>query len=248
MIIFLVAPDANLLVGLADPVGSWNPDGSFSEAVFFHKQKCNHNYTFGVNLMRRKPFMMYLSNLLTPGESQHLIQIARPLFRRSAVGSETDYSDVDEVRTSYSAYLTRSHDKVVKCIEQHVAQFVGKSVDCIEPLQVVWYREGQKYEPHDDWFSDNDDLNERLSNGVQREITIFGHLNTVDMEEHGGATACPEFDLEIPAKLGDAAFWYNIDENGVEDPLTLHGGSPIIGDAEKFGLNVWICQEAFVIQ
>ncbi|KAI3654329.1 hypothetical protein MP228_001048 [Amoeboaphelidium protococcarum] len=239
------APEtATSMTALVDPVGSWNDDGSFNDLVFTHRYKCNENFTFGVNLMRRKPFMMYLRDLLTPGEAQHLIEVARPLFVRSTVVGDENY--VHEGRTSHSAFLQRSHDKVVKCIEQRVSRFVNKPVPNIEPLQVVWYREGQKYEPHYDWFErDGSGGDNELTRGGQREITIFAYLNTVDMEKHGGATSFPEIDVDVPARLGDAAFWYNTDADQKEDPLTKHGGSPIIGDGEKFGLNIWIRQGSF---
>ncbi|KAI3637488.1 hypothetical protein MIR68_004137 [Amoeboaphelidium protococcarum] len=233
--------------GLADPVGSWNADGSFNDTAFMDQYVCNRNYKFGVNIMRRKPFMMYLSKILTRGESQHLIEAARPLFKRSTIVSDSDDTRISEIRTSSSAHLKRSHDKVVECIEERISMFVDKPVHNIEPLQVVWYREGQQYKPHYDWFDVAfPGADKELERGGQREITIFAYLNTVDMEKHGGATSFPQINVDVPAVVGDAAFWYNTDDNQVEDRATQHGGSPIIGNVEKYGLNVWIRQGEFI--
>ena len=39
----------------------------------------------------------------------------------------------------------------------------------------------------------------------------------------------------------DAVLWWNVNENGVEDPATLHAGEPVeVG--EKFALNLWLRQ------
>ena len=43
--------------------------------------------------------------------------------------------------------------------------------------------------------------------------------------------------LRIKPKKNAAAFWYNVNVNDVEDPLTLHGGDPVVS-GEKFAINV----------
>jgi hypothetical protein len=56
----------------------------------------------------------------------------------------------DEQRTSSSAFMARSQDVVMECIEQRAADFVGIDREQLEGLQVVWYRIGQQYRPHFD--------------------------------------------------------------------------------------------------
>lgn len=200
-----------------------------SNETFIKEYKCNTEHQFSVKILNRDPFIMYIKNFLAPGEADHLKHIGYPLMERSPVISEKKF---DEARTSYSAFLQKSHDAVVKCIENRASYISQMPIDNIEPLQVVRYREGQEYKPHFDWFSNKD-----FQNG-QRVITLFVYLNTVP-EEKGGSTAFPELDLKIPANKNDAVFWYdtNIDGNG--DERTLHAGTPVLG-AEKWGLNIWI--------
>ena len=35
-----------------------------------------------------------------------------------------------------------------------------------------------------------------------------------------------------------AAVWWNLDAQGVPDPLTLHAGCPVLGGV-KYGMNMW---------
>jgi prolyl 4-hydroxylase len=43
-----------------------------------------------------------------------------------------------------------------------------------EGLQILHYHDGQKYEPHNDYF--HDDYNQRVQNGGQRVVTILMYL------------------------------------------------------------------------
>jgi prolyl 4-hydroxylase len=209
-----------------------------SNETFIKEYKCNTEHQFSVKILNRDPFIMYIKNFLAPGEAEHLKHIGYPLMERSPVVNP--YTKYHKARTSYSAFLNKSHDAVVKCIENRASYISQIPVENIEPLQVVRYREGQEYKPHFDWFSDNVDNgeNEILERDGQRIITLFVYLNSVP-EEKGGSTAFPELDLKVPANKNDAVFWYDTDVFGKGDERTLHAGSPVYG-AEKWGLNIWI--------
>ena len=184
-----------------------------------------------------------------------------PRMARSTVVS-VDSGSISEVRTSFSTYLQRNEHPVETCLEHRAASLVQTDVWNVEPLQVhlaasgaillyriiikvVWYREGQQYEAHHDYFSIDDvgSLQE-LKRGGQREITIFGYLNTLEDDE-GGETYFPELNITLTPKKGDALMWYNVDPRGEEDPRTLHGGAPVKKGAEKWGTNIWIRLSAF---
>lgn len=141
--------------------------------------------------------------------------------------------------------MKKSADAVHKCIEQRVADFVQKPVDHLEPLQVVWYRHGQEYKPHMDYFPKwLEGSEEQLKRGGQRLATLFAYLNNVP-PQHGGHTIFPIMKLEVPAVKNDAAFWYDVKPDGMDDERTLHGGAPV-QHCEKWGMNVWVRQEVFV--
>jgi prolyl 4-hydroxylase len=166
-----------------------------------------------------------------------------PLMKRSVVAEEKQVEH--QSRTSYSAFLGKSQDDVVQCIEERASKFSSIPPENIEPLQVVWYREGQKYEPHFDYFPPGTPgASQYTERGGQRLITFFVYLNTVPSGA-GGETAFPKLDLKVAPIENDAVFWYDVTSNNGEDPRTLHGGSPL-GAGEKWGLNIWIRERAFV--
>ena len=89
----------------------------------------------------------------------------------------------------------RHDDAVVKRIRARIAHLSGYPVSLLEPLQVVRYEQGQKYEGHHDFF-DVCDLEDKASNG-RRQVTFLVYL--VDMPEatlmpracaHGWRSAC----------------------------------------------------------
>lgn len=67
----------------------------------------------------------------------------------------------------------------------------------------------------------------QLINGGQRVSTLIMYLNDV---VSGGETIFPKIGLSIVPKKGSAAAVYFEYSNslGQVDPLTLHGGSPVV--------------------
>uniref|UniRef100_M4F1G9 Fe2OG dioxygenase domain-containing protein n=1 Tax=Brassica campestris TaxID=3711 RepID=M4F1G9_BRACM len=109
-----------------------------------------------------------------------------------------------------------------------------------EGLQVLHYEEGQKYEPHYDYFVD--DFNTK--NEGQRMATMLMYL--ADVEE-GGETvfpaanmnfsfvpwynelsACGKKGLSIKPRMGDALLFWSMRPDATLDPSNLHGGCPVI--------------------
>ena len=163
------------------------------------------------------------------------------MSRSTVVGEK---NDVNHARTSHNSFLKRGQDAVVACIEGRASSLTGFPTVNIESLQVVWYRSGQEYRPHFDYFPPGSAGTEReLSRGGQRMVTLFVYLNTVP-ERNGGATVFPVLNVTIPAVKNTAAFWYDMTPDGKEDARTLHGGAAV-SDFEKFGLNIWIRQGEF---
>ncbi len=84
-----------------------------------------------------------------------------------------------------------------------------------------------------------------MSRGGQRQVTIFAYLNSVD-PKNGGQTIFPNIGLNVTAVKNKAAFWFDVDTNGNDDPRTLHAAALVINDV-KFGLNIWIRQKEFIL-
>ncbi|WZY86252.1 hypothetical protein YC2023_032636 [Brassica napus] len=77
-----------------------------------------------------------------------------------------------------------------------------------EGLQVLHYEEGQKYEPHYDYFVD--EFNTK--NGGQRMATMLMYLTDV---EEGGETP----------RMGDALLFWSMRPDAMLDPSSLHEGT-----------------------
>lgn len=69
-----------------------------------------------------------------------------------------------KVRTSSGMFLQRGADEIVTQIEEKVAVASGIPANHGEGLQVLLYEDGQRYEPHFDYF--HEQVNQ--ANGGQR--------------------------------------------------------------------------------
>jgi prolyl 4-hydroxylase len=192
-----------------------------------------------------------VDNLLTPSECAHLIEIAQSRLKRSTVQGDEHVKSgearaISKDRTSSTANLKRHEDHIVSEIEKRACALVGVPIENMETLQVVRYEPGQLYKPHFDYFPrDKKSSEAALRRGGQRTVTVFAYLNTPD-----DAETCPTRfpnlgDLRVTPKLGSAAVWHNLRENGDENPKMLHGGdAPRSGT--KYGCNVFFRQSSFI--
>jgi prolyl 4-hydroxylase len=191
---------------------------------------CKHSYTMRV--IHRDPLIMIADDFLQPGEAEHMIAYAKPRMERSRVLGDQKYS---EGRTSSSAYLTKSADHVIRCIEERASHITGIPVNTTESLQVVWYTKGQEFRPHFDYISHKNLLTDYWTKLGQRYVTMLVYMNE---PEEGGGTSFPTLNLEVKPKKNAAVIWYNVGLDEKEDPRTLHGGSPVLR-GEKYAINIW---------
>ena len=180
------------------------------------------------------PRIRYLHQLLTPAECEHIIRVAEPRFSRSPVRGS-----VTRVRTSSTAMLGGTNDAVVRRVRERIARFSGYNVHLIEPLQIVKYQQGQKYEGHHDFF-DVCDLEDKEHNG-RRQVTFLIYLKAMPPGETGGGTGFPDLKLEVAPEQGSAIVFNDCLDNGEEDQRTLHAGlPPAHSDTVKYAINGWI--------
>ncbi|KAL8168396.1 hypothetical protein V2J09_009895 [Rumex salicifolius] len=177
-----------------------------------------------VELISWEPRAFVYHNFLSKEESEYLIELAKPHMQKSSVVDTATGKGVD------SRHGFPDHG---------------------EGLQVLHYEEGQKYEPHYDYFLD--DFN--THNGGQRIATVLMYLTDV---EEGGETvfpnavgnhsAVPYWDklsecgkggISVRPKTGDALLFWSMKPDGSLDPLSLHAGCPVI-KGNKWSSTKWM--------
>ena len=180
------------------------------------------------------PKLRLVENFVSAEEAQHVIDVGLPHMHRSLAGGRTE-----SIRTSTTGMLP-AHDPVVRRITERAALITGYPYANIEPLQLVKYVDGQKYEPHFD-YGEACDFEENLYYG-HRHVTMLVYLNSVPVER-GGYTAFPKLDIRVNPQAYSAVVFNDCLPNGEEDPRTLHGGSPP-ANFTKIAINIWIRAQA----
>ncbi len=196
------------------------------------KNIVNKNKIMVGELLHDSINLRYLNNFITADDCIHLIELAKDNMHRSRVISDGK-EGLNPDRTSYSYYLPKSGDNIIKNIEKKVAELTKTNINKIEALQVVRYQEGQEFKAHYDWFTP--DYTPQLNHN-QRQYTIFVYLND-DFDE--GETEFSKINKKIKPKKGDAAFWENCSDHTTCFNEALHQGKPP-KNGIKYGLNIWV--------
>ena len=184
-------------------------------------------------------FPLYkFENLFTEMECNAIIELQKNDNKRSTVGSSTG-AKVDEKRLSFSTYFELVEPELVPEIIQQVKKKI-LSVMSIpaqysESIQGQWYQENGFYNDH---YDAHHDYHQFVGHQGNRTWTCMVTLNEV---VEGGGTYFPKLDVSFTPKIGQALIWYNLDENGLANPLTLHTGQ-LIKKGEKFIITQWFHQ------
>ena len=96
-----------------------------------------------------------------------------------------------------------------------------------------------------DFYLEDQKEDYHLGNRVGHAM-IF--LSDVDL---GGGFAMPELDIHISPAPGRMVVWHNVDRNGENDPLSLHGGCRVfsgnkvvaIKDFHLLNQKSWMCKK-----
>ncbi|EFJ51369.1 hypothetical protein VOLCADRAFT_120451 [Volvox carteri f. nagariensis] len=202
-------------------------------------------------------------NFLTSAECDHLVQIGTQRVSRSlVVDSQTGQSKLDDIRTSYGAAFGRGEDPVIAEIEERIAEWTHLPPEHGEPMQILRYVDGQKYDAHWDWFDDPVHHRSYLVDG-NRYATVLLYLSEV---EAGGETNLPLADpidmsvqaienpspcaakmgLSIRPRKGDALLFYDMDIEGQKgDRKALHASCPTL-KGMKWTATKWIHSKPYM--
>lgn len=127
-----------------------------------------------------------------------------------------------------------------------------------EGVQLLRYVNGQKYEPHTDYF--HDAVNKDANHGGQRIATMLMYLST---PEAGGETvfphvpapegrdpaewsACARQGNAVKAVRGSALFFYSLHPDATDDVKSTHGSCPTLAGT-KWSATKWMHVQPFDI-
>lgn len=196
---------------------------------------------------------------LTDEECSHLISLAKSELKRSAVADNlSGESKLSEVRTSSGMFIPKGKDPIVAGIEEKIATWTFLPKENGEDIQVLHYEHGQKYDPHYDYFADK----VNIARGGHRIATVLMYLSDV---EKGGETVFPNAEelsrrrsmtseedmsdcgkkgVAVKPHKGDALLFFSLHTDAIPDPISLHGGCPVI-EGEKWSATKWIHVDNF---
>lgn len=251
LLLLLALGILSLPVG-SDEASSAHDLSSFGRKVLERGAGMGERRNQWVEILSWEPRAFLYHNFLSKEECEYLINLAQPHMKKSTVvDSKTGRSKDSRVRTSSGMFLRRGQDKIIRAIEKRIADFTFIPVEHGEGLQVLHYEEGQKYEPHFDYFID--EFNTK--NGGQRIATVLMYLS--DVEEGGetvfpaakgnfsslpgwdGLSECAKRGLSVKPKMGDALLFWSMRPDATLDPSSLHGGCPVI-KGNKWSSTKWI--------
>ena len=177
-----------------------------------------------VYLLPTYPKPVVIENFLSENERIHIKQEAKSKLQASTV--DKDRRVDEQIRKSETAWLS-TEDPIIRSVVERCVSRTDRPIENCEQLQVLRYKEGGHYNPHQDVFYQ--DKNKRL-------YTFIIALND---EYEGGETAFPYLDEKYKLKAGDALFFHTLDNYGLDTTDALHGGQPV-KSGEKWICNLWV--------
>jgi prolyl 4-hydroxylase len=195
-------------------------------------------------LMRcERPQVIVFGDVLSPEECSEMIERSRHRLKRSTtVNPDTGKEDVIRNRTSEGIWYQRGEDPFIEMLDRRIASLMNWPVENGEGLQILHYGTTGEYRPHYDYFPpDQPGSAVHTAQGGQRVATLVIYLNDVP---DGGETIFPEAGMSVAASQGGAVYFRYLNGQRQLDPLTLHGGAPVLG-GDKWIMTKWMRERAY---
>ncbi|KXU82769.1 proline dioxygenase [Paraburkholderia monticola] len=196
-----------------------------------------------VLLRCERPQLVVFADVLSAAECDELIARSRHRLKRSTtVNPLTGTEDVIRNRTSQGVWYRRGEDALIARIERRIASLTNWPIENGEGLQVLHYDTNGEYSPHFDYFTpDQPGSSVHTAQGGQRVATLIIYLNDV---ADGGETVFPAVGLSVAARAGGAVYFRYMNGERQLDPLTLHGGAPVLA-GDKWIMTKWMRERAY---
>lgn len=195
-------------------------------------------------LMRcERPQIVVFGDVFSHEECDELIRRSRDKVERSTIVNPiTGARDVIDDRSSKGTYFNLCEDDFIATLDRRIARLMNWPMENGEGFQVLHYNVGAEYRAHFDYFPPTDSGSApHLAVAGQRVSTLVMYLNDVD---EGGETYFPDVGVAVTPSKGGAAYFRYFNQLGQLDPLTLHGGAPVV-KGEKWIMTKWMRERRY---
>lgn len=202
-----------------------------------------HSCTVSVAMRINRPVITLLEGLMSSDECDMLVELSRARLQGSTVVDPINGKDVAITdRKSSGTFFAVNESDFIARLDRRIAEIMHWPVENGEGLQILNYQVGGEYKPHYDYFPPEDPGSAtHLTKGGQRVSTLIIYLNDVPS---GGETIFPNIHLSVSPKKGSAVYFEYCNDAGHVDPLSLHGGKPVIA-GEKWIATKWMRQRRY---
>lgn len=178
--------------------------------------------------------LYFLENFLSVDECAGIINLVRPKLRPSTTTNEQDR--YRGYRTSSTCDLGLISDPAIAELDTRICRTLGINPAYSESIQAQWYRQGQQFKPHTDYFEPGSDEYRRYAaQRGQRTWTFMIYLNAGC---DGGETRFTRLDKGFAPQAGSAVIWNSLKQDGRPNPDSLHWGMPVTR-GEKVIITKW---------
>ena len=162
---------------------------------------------------------------LEPRACAWLMARAAPMQRASLVYHPTTGKPAeDDVRSNTTGtFALLDLDLPTVLIRERIAATMGVPVAHLERTSVFRYEAGQAFTDHFDFLAPSPQLDDEIRRKGQRPLTFLVYLND---DFDAGETHFIALLRKLRGGVGDALFFYNVDETGAPDLRTQHEGAP----------------------
>ncbi|XP_055852421.1 prolyl 4-hydroxylase subunit alpha-1-like [Episyrphus balteatus] len=189
---------------------------------------------FKMEELNMDPYVVVFHDVIYDSEIEPIKEYSKPSMARSQVRThDGEGTTATLYRTSQNTWLKYNVMRETKRLRRRLGDITGLDMLANEELQVANYGIGGHYEPHFDFFENDNAFEEQDGNRI---ATAIFYLTDV---EQGGATGFPYLKRAVQPKKGSLMFWYNLHKDGEKDFRTKHAACPVL-KGSKWVANVWI--------
>lgn len=194
-------------------------------------------------ILHTEPTVLLLHNVLTPAECVQLVEHYRHdnRLKRSMVhDNASGQLKFSETRTNSSMWIENSEHALLQKVDDLLSRITTIPADRGELFQIMQYRSGEEFQPHDDFFY-NLGENSSFEKAGQRIATAILYLSEA---QAGGETWFPKLNIEVQGRVGSVLYFEYTDGNGKCTELCRHAGKPVIR-GEKWNLTKWYREKSW---